>query len=226
LDGNLAVSRGLGDFEYKGDPSREPGDQKVSCIPDIYEVSGLKPGSICVLACDGLWDVMKGDRVASFVRDWLKRDPRADLGEICTKLIRMSLELNSRDNVTAMIIQMVDGSEWSRKSNRFNNSDEMLHFDKLQQDHQLDEDVRKQYNVFLRKCMFPSTPIVCAVSGRWFSSMWLCPTSGKLYSTRSCQKRGWSRYKALLADEAKTGERKRGEDGRATDEAKTGEPEK
>ena len=22
---------------YKGDPNREPGDQKVSCIPDIYE---------------------------------------------------------------------------------------------------------------------------------------------------------------------------------------------
>lgn len=200
LDGNLAVSRGLGDFEYKGDPNREPGDQKVSCIPDIYEVSGLRPGSICILACDGLWDVMKGERVASFVRDWLKRDPGVDLAEICTKLIRMSLELNSRDNVTCMIIHMVDGSEWSQKSNRFNNSDEMLHFDKLQQDAHLDEDVRKQYNTFLRKCSFQAIPQVCSISGRWFSSMWLCPTSGKIYSTRSCQKKGWSRYKAQQAE--------------------------
>ncbi|CAE8679458.1 unnamed protein product [Polarella glacialis] len=46
LDGNLAVSRGIGDFDFKCDLERSPAEQKVSCVPDIYEVKGLAPGSL------------------------------------------------------------------------------------------------------------------------------------------------------------------------------------
>lgn len=64
LDGNLAVSRGLGDFEYKQEEGRPVAEQKVSCVPDIYEVVGLKAGSLVILCCDGVWDVMTGDEAA------------------------------------------------------------------------------------------------------------------------------------------------------------------
>lgn len=30
-----------------------------------------------------------------------------------------------------MIVQMTDGSDWSKQSNRFNDSEEMMYFDKL-----------------------------------------------------------------------------------------------
>lgn len=35
VDGNLALSRAIGDFQYKDKPSLKPEDQAVSCNPDI-----------------------------------------------------------------------------------------------------------------------------------------------------------------------------------------------
>lgn len=54
VDGNLAVSRGLGDFIFK-DEKRDPKTQKVSPFPDVSENS--KDGvDFIVLACDGVWE--------------------------------------------------------------------------------------------------------------------------------------------------------------------------
>eukprot|EP00401_Gymnodinium_catenatum_P041908 CAMPEP_0117529014 /NCGR_PEP_ID=MMETSP0784-20121206/37615_1 /TAXON_ID=39447 /ORGANISM="" /LENGTH=434 /DNA_ID=CAMNT_0005325325 /DNA_START=105 /DNA_END=1405 /DNA_ORIENTATION=+ len=206
LDGNLAVSRGVGDFEYKCNKTLETHQQKVSCVPDIYEVSGLPTGSICVLACDGLWDVMQSVEVAEIVRESLKKEPNKDLGIVAAELIRQSLTRQSRDNVTVMIIQMVDGSDWSSSSDRFNNSDEMLGFGKLQGASQLEDDVRRQYIAFLKKCNFPPEPEVCSITGRWFHSMWRCPGTGNIYSNRSCQKIGWRKHKKKERKESMDGD--------------------
>lgn len=196
LDGVLAVSRGLGDFEYKQDEKLPASEQKVSCLPDIYEAHGLKEGSVCVLACDGLWDVFNDDEVVTKVREQLRERPTADLGVMCASLIKEALGRSSRDNITVMIIQMVDGSEWSVRSGRFNESDEMMYFDKilpLKADDNADID---QYKAFLKRCSFPERPVPCAVSGRWFGSMFQCPGTGNIYMSRHCQKRGWAKFKA------------------------------
>merc|ERR1712147_228964 len=97
-------SRGLGDFEFKQDTKLAAAEQKVSCVPDVYEINGLTLGSIIVLACDGLWDVMENEEVAKFISDRLRQQPDDDLGMIAAALIRKSLDLNSRDNVTVMIV--------------------------------------------------------------------------------------------------------------------------
>jgi len=193
LDGNLAVSRGLGDFEYKSAQSKPPGDQKVSCIPEIYEVTGLPEGSICILACDGLWDVASNAKVSEMVHDQLKQNPKSDLGVMAAQLIRKALQENSRDNITVMIIQMQSGLEWAQQSTRFNPSDEMMFFDKLGDSNTLDDDLKKQYNSFLRMCDFPQQPVQCSESGRWYSSMWKCPKTGKIYCNRHNQKKGWAK---------------------------------
>eukprot|EP00747_Dinoflagellata_sp_TGD_P166591 gnl/TRDRNA2_/TRDRNA2_189609_c0_seq1.p1 gnl/TRDRNA2_/TRDRNA2_189609_c0~~gnl/TRDRNA2_/TRDRNA2_189609_c0_seq1.p1 ORF type:complete len:454 (+),score=110.36 gnl/TRDRNA2_/TRDRNA2_189609_c0_seq1:66-1364(+) len=206
LDGNLAVSRGIGDFEYKSDPKLPVPQQKVSCVPDIYEVHGLREGTIIVLACDGLWDVVTSEAAVEYVRDALIKNPKADLGDICTELINMSQVRNSRDNVTVMIVHCVDGTAWSCRSDKFNGTDEMKNFDKLTAD--LDDEMKKQYMSFLRKCKFPPEPAVCSVTGQWFQQMWQCPGTGNLYGTRASQKKGWKRHKdkqeseALKAEEA------------------------
>lgn len=195
LDGNLAVSRGLGDFEFK-QGKLPAAEQKVSCLPDIYEVDGLKEGSVCVLACDGLWDVFNDDEVAAFVRKHLQEHPKADLGVLCAHLVHDALKKDSRDNITVMIIQMVDGSDWSVNSGRFNKSDEMMYFDKMLDD-TLDDCVRSHYTSFLKRCKFPSDPIQCAGSGRWFGSMFQCPGTGNVYMSRHYQKKGWAKFKKI-----------------------------
>eukprot|EP00929_Paragymnodinium_shiwhaense_P039266 TRINITY_DN20649_c0_g1_i1.p1 TRINITY_DN20649_c0_g1~~TRINITY_DN20649_c0_g1_i1.p1 ORF type:complete len:459 (+),score=85.82 TRINITY_DN20649_c0_g1_i1:207-1379(+) len=202
INGNLAVSRGLGDFEYKGDPKLAPKDQVVSCHPDIYEIDGVPPGSICVLACDGIWDVMSSVEVATFVRGKLVSDPAADLGHIAADIIKQCLAKESRDNMTAMVIQLGNGEQWSCKSNRFNPSDEMLNFEVLMKG-TISEEMRPKYMDFLQKCDFPLMPMPCSISGRWYSSMWKCPGTGKIYANKSCQKKGWKAHKESLAKKAK-----------------------
>jgi len=155
LDGNLAVSRGLGDFEYKADAGRPVEEQKVSCIPDLYEMSGLRQGAIIILACDGVWDVISGEDLAIMVRDKLSGDPDLDLGELATEVIHMCLKRNSRDNITCMIVQLVDGSDWTSMA------DEMKGYEKLiAKKDSLDEDIRAQYMKFLQRCEFPLNPPV------------------------------------------------------------------
>jgi len=103
IDGRLAVSRGLGDFDFKMDLGRPCAEQKVSCVPDIYQVSGLQPGTLLLLACDGLWDVMTTEDVSRFIRARLQCDAQVDMGDIAADLIQTCLQLNSSDNVTVLI---------------------------------------------------------------------------------------------------------------------------
>jgi len=198
LDGNLAVSRGLGDFEYKQDSGRPVPEQKVSVVPDIYSVSGLKAGTLCILACDGIWDVMTGEAVAEFIRGSLQRDPNADLGDLCAELIRLSLRRNSRDNMTVMIVHLLDGSDWSLMP------DEMKNYDKIsEQAH--DEDARKNNVAFLRKSQFPLEPKPCAVCKKWIAEMHICPCKAEFYCNRDCQKKGWKAHKPLCSASGNSG---------------------
>lgn len=105
LDGNLAVSRSLGDFDFKS-VNRPVAEQKVSCLPDIYEVSGLPEGSLLLLACDGLWDAMSTQEAAQFVRQRLQCNPPMELADIAQELIDFSLDAETRDNVTVLLAQL------------------------------------------------------------------------------------------------------------------------
>eukprot|EP00927_Polykrikos_kofoidii_P049798 TRINITY_DN43807_c0_g1_i1.p1 TRINITY_DN43807_c0_g1~~TRINITY_DN43807_c0_g1_i1.p1 ORF type:complete len:449 (+),score=78.00 TRINITY_DN43807_c0_g1_i1:64-1410(+) len=189
VDGNLAVSRGLGDFEFKSDKLRPVAEQKISCIPDIYEVKGLKTGTICVLCCDGVWDVMDGQFVGCFVRDWLDREPEADLGEICTELVRLALRKNSRDNVTVMVVHFVDGSDWASETDEIKNFES--YSSKLATPSEMDDEVMKHYVNFLKRTGFTPDPRPCGVCNKWMKEMQQCPCKTVFYCNKSCQKKGW-----------------------------------
>lgn len=106
IDGRLAVSRGLGDFDFKADRTRQASEQKVSNQPDIYEISDLGPGALLLLACDGVWSVLSSDVAAAEVRRRLRREPSADLGEVAASIARMSLDRGSSDNVTVLLVHL------------------------------------------------------------------------------------------------------------------------
>lgn len=67
INGALAVSRALGDFEYKLDLNLGPKCQLVSPEPEVYFQSRSDRDEFVVLACDGVWDVMSNNEVCSFV---------------------------------------------------------------------------------------------------------------------------------------------------------------
>lgn len=130
IDRNLAVSRGLGDHEFKSKPGLPPQRQPVSAEPDVRIIrrNDITADTDCflVLACDGVWDVMGNDDVGSFVRQLARQSAeRARLGEavgsvpqpslaqedvvrIAEALVDEALKRGSTDNITAMVVALPD----------------------------------------------------------------------------------------------------------------------
>lgn len=72
VNGSLAVSRALGDYEYKCVEGRGPCEQLVSPEPEIYAHERTDKDEFVVLACDGIWDVMTNDELKDYVHSRLK----------------------------------------------------------------------------------------------------------------------------------------------------------
>lgn len=109
VDGNLAVSRGLGDFEYKQNAKLPPQEQKVSCLPDITIVSrDMRKDELLVLACDGIWDVMSNDECCNELRTILAEGEKS-MGMVAEELLDVCLELGSKDNMSAIVITFPAG---------------------------------------------------------------------------------------------------------------------
>lgn len=198
VDGNLAVSRSLGDFDYK-DEKTPIGETKVSIVPDLYDVQGLQAGSIIVLCCDGVWDVLSSEGVAEMVRNKLAEDSDADLGGIAAAIVRQSFEQNSRDNVTAMVVQLSSGEAWEKEKPL----DEMQHFDQFAivpgAEGALEDECRQHYISFLKRCDFPLVPAPCERCFKWYQSMQVCPCKTVNYCSRLCQKKEFSKHKLVCS---------------------------
>ncbi|KAJ3011355.1 UNVERIFIED_CONTAM: Protein phosphatase 2C 2 [Siphonaria sp. JEL0065] len=84
VNGNLALSRAVGDFEFKTNPGLGPEDQVVTVNPDI-EVRQLiaTEDDFIVIACDGIWDCMSNDQVIDFVMTQIAADqPLSNIAEL------------------------------------------------------------------------------------------------------------------------------------------------
>jgi serine/threonine protein phosphatase PrpC len=93
----LAVSRALGDYSID--------KQLIPASPDILEYAkdDKSKAAYVILACDGLWDVMSNEEVASFV---VKRVTNTSLEGIVSQLLDHALQLETMDNVSIYIIKL------------------------------------------------------------------------------------------------------------------------
>jgi protein phosphatase 1B len=103
INGSLAVSRALGDFEYKNVPGRGQCEQLVSPEPEIFvEERNQNMDEFLVLACDGIWDVMTNEELCDFIRDRMQITD--DLEAICNCVVDTCLSKGSRDNMSVVIV--------------------------------------------------------------------------------------------------------------------------
>jgi len=58
VNGMLALSRAIGDFEYKKDQNLRPHEQMVTAFPDLLVEKIAPDCDFIVAACDGIWDCM------------------------------------------------------------------------------------------------------------------------------------------------------------------------
>ncbi|KAM3716426.1 Protein phosphatase ppm-1.A [Dirofilaria immitis] len=103
VNGSLAVSRALGDFEYKAVPGLDATKQLVSPEPDIYTiVRDPKVDEFLLLACDGIYDVMENAEICSFVESRLL--VTSDLSSVANQVLDACLSKGSRDNMTIILV--------------------------------------------------------------------------------------------------------------------------
>jgi len=58
VKGVLALSRSIGDLEYKSDASRPLKDQMITADPDVKKEPIANDTSFLIIACDGIWDCL------------------------------------------------------------------------------------------------------------------------------------------------------------------------
>mmetsp|Transcript_16286 Transcript_16286/g.23953 ORF Transcript_16286/g.23953 Transcript_16286/m.23953 type:complete len:432 (+) Transcript_16286:47-1342(+) len=128
VEGDLAVSRGFGDFRFKdpgavltgaevfnkqvADEKQKKGestflkvdDQKVSPYPDIIVQNRSPQDEFIIVACDGIWDVQTNYECIKTVAD-IFAEGESDLGLASEELLDMCLSMGSKDNMTSIIIK-------------------------------------------------------------------------------------------------------------------------
>jgi len=109
--GNLAVSRALGDFNYKFSYADKedtillpPEAQMVSPIPDITQIK--RPDSFTlILACDGIWDVMTNEACARYIWEGHGKDKTPTQSLTLNNLLKDCLKKQSKDNMSVIIVE-------------------------------------------------------------------------------------------------------------------------
>jgi serine/threonine protein phosphatase PrpC len=99
--GDLAISRALGDSQYKR-PTAE-GDF-VSAIPATKQVPLREEHAFLVLATDGLWDKVSFEETVNIVKEKLDADPQYCCKALARELTELTIERGSGDNVTIIVV--------------------------------------------------------------------------------------------------------------------------
>jgi serine/threonine protein phosphatase PrpC len=77
VNGDLSVSRAIGDFQYKQDASRPADKQIMVPTPDVEIFQRSRADEFMIIASDGVWDVLSTQSAVDLVRRRLGR--RSDL---------------------------------------------------------------------------------------------------------------------------------------------------
>ena len=126
VNGNLALSRAIGDFEFKKNSELGPEKQIITAKPDVLEYSRTYDDEFLVIACDGIWDCMPNQQVVNFIRGRISEDK--ELAVICEELMDRCLasapwvmEGIGADNMTLIIVGFLEckpKEEWIAQCSR------------------------------------------------------------------------------------------------------------
>jgi len=120
VNGNLNLSRAIGDLEFKTNKSLEPEKQVITANPDVTEETLTSNDEFLILACDGIWDVKSSQQAVDFVR---QRIPTASpLSDLTEDLLDDCLAPDTAppglgcDNMTAVVVVFQRESQSSQDS--------------------------------------------------------------------------------------------------------------
>lgn len=119
VNGNLNLSRAIGDLRYKCNTKLMPKDQIITAEPDVTKYIVQPDDRFFILACDGIWDVMENQQAVDFVLTGLKQDK--GVSEIAAELLDQCLAMDPKltrgvgcDNMTCLIAVFDSDTERSQ----------------------------------------------------------------------------------------------------------------
>jgi len=125
VNGNLALSRALGDFLFKMNDRLAQNEQIVISEPDVEECVVTEEWDFIVIACDGIWDVLSNQAVCQFVYEKIADNIPPD--QICEQLMDRCLSPDCQvgavgcDNMTVVLVCFLNGKPWKSLVERCSN---------------------------------------------------------------------------------------------------------
>ncbi len=86
VEGNLNLSRALGDLTYKQEARLPPARQMITAQPEVRTLALTPQDDFLVMACDGIWNVLSSQQVVDHVRAGLAQSPSRGLSALCEEL--------------------------------------------------------------------------------------------------------------------------------------------
>lgn len=113
VNGNLALSRGIGDFLFKKNADLPAEEQIVTCYPEVITHDlDYEKDEFVILACDGIWDCLSSQSSVECVRRGIYE--RKPFTQICEEMMELCCAPNSDgpgigcDNMSILIVALLD----------------------------------------------------------------------------------------------------------------------
>jgi len=110
LQGQLAVSRAFGNYEFKE-------LEILSSEPEIHHVSLNTDVEYLVVGSDGLYDHFTNEEIISFIKNGLMNNSNATLESIVKELVEEAIDRGSDDNITILVVKFEKGFKKLLKKN-------------------------------------------------------------------------------------------------------------
>ena len=115
MDGNLNLTRSLGDLKYKHREHLKPEEQAITANPDTYSFPLDDDIDFIIMGCDGIWESKSNEEMVKWVYERLeqqKKDGKEDLRAIVKELLHetCATDVTSSngvgcDNMTCILIK-------------------------------------------------------------------------------------------------------------------------
>ena len=125
VKGNLNLTRGFGDLEYKQNKNLKPEEQMITANPDIKIVDYNNDCDFVIIGCDGIWDCLSNQEACDFVSKRLKDTPDIKISKIIEEMLDtiVAKDLYNEtgvgcDNMTCIVIVFKKDSSETKEKNK------------------------------------------------------------------------------------------------------------
>jgi len=109
INGNLNLSRALGDLEYKKDDKIGVHEQLITACPEIIKKPISPDDEFIVVGCDGIWEIKSNQEIIDFVAARVTKE--AKLSPVVEDLLEAIVAPDTInglgcDNMTCIVVQL------------------------------------------------------------------------------------------------------------------------